>query len=140
MFKKYSKKIFVFSALFMSIFMFTSTVFAEYDFVLNKVGETYMEYSETKLKGNIMVKAVHYPQKYNGEIQLQLQRKELLGYKTVGNRQNFSTYNLNVTCAYWDTSKYVSYDYRGFIELTQKDTNSAYNGLSGYLSVSENNN
>ncbi len=137
MFKRHSKKVFLTVTLMLSIFMLISEAFASYHYVLEYVGDAVMEYSDTEIKGNIYVNATFHTKYYNGELEYQLQKKGLFGYSTVGNRQRKSTYNQTQDHAWWycDTKTM----YRGFIELTKKDTNSVYKSLSGYLSVGSNN-
>ncbi len=138
MFKRESKKLFVILTLVLSVFMFTLEAFASYHYVLEYVGDTVMEYSDTELKGKIHVNATFSMQYYDGELEYQLQKKSLFGYSNVGNRQRKSTYNKTQDYAEWDCSNSKTM-YRGFIELTKKDTRGSYNSISGYLSVTSNN-
>lgn len=137
MLKKYTKKVVAVSILFMSIFMFASTVYAAYHYYLENVGDTVMEYSDSELSGNIYVNATFHTQYYDGELEYQLQKKGLLGYSNVGKKQKQSTYRKSQDLVWWKSNSKTMY--RGFIEMTKKDTDSIYTGLSGYLSVGENN-
>lgn len=137
MFKKYSKRVMVAFIFFMSFFMLATEVFASYAFTLYKEGDTVMEYSDSKLKGNVYVRADFSPQYYDGELEFQLQKKGLFGYSNVGNRQRKSTYGKAVEIAYWQSN--TKTEYRGFIELTKADSPTRWSCISGYLSVGQNN-
>lgn len=137
MLKKYSKKVVALSFIFISMFALVSTVYASYHYYLENEGQTVMEYSDSELSGNIYVKATFQTQLYNGELTYQLQKKGLFGYSNVGSKQTQSTYRKSQDQAWWYKNPKTMY--RGFIELSKKDTNSVYAGLSGYLSVGENN-
>ncbi len=130
MFKQHSKKLIMFSFLFISSFMFLSHVFA-YSYTLREVGDTVMEYSDTKLSGTIYVTATHYPQYYRGELEFQLQKKGILGYSNYGNKKAYSTYNKTVDKADWYSK--TNTNYRGFIELTKADSPTRFSSISGSL-------
>lgn len=132
MFKQHSKKIIAASFLLMSIFMFTSPVFAKYSYTLREEGDTVMEYSDTKLSGTIYINATHYPQYYRGELEFSLQKKGLLGtYSNYGSKYRRTTYNSSHDIVDWKCKTKTMY--RGFIELTKADSPTRYSSINGSL-------
>ncbi len=130
MYKKYVKKVFLFSTLALSFLMLISVVYAA-DYNFYNVGDSYEMDTYSKLEGTVGIKAVHYSQLYNGELEYTLKKKVILFDVNVGKSQKISTYNRTVDIAYWDNCS--NSNYKGRVELTKKDSNFSY--LYGYLSL-----
>ncbi|HAB66138.1 MAG TPA: hypothetical protein DCE23_02100 [Firmicutes bacterium] len=137
MFNRYSKKMIAVFALFILFFILASEVFASYAFTLYNEGDTVMEYSSSKLEGNVYVRADYSPQYYNGELVFSLQKKGLFGYSNVGSRQKKSTYGKVTEIAYWQSNSKT--EYRGFLELAKADSPTKWSCMTGHLSVGQNN-
>lgn len=124
MFKKYSKKVIIFSLFILSLFVFTSEVLAaevaSYGFSKNDGGMTISVESESKMEGNVYLRTYREAKTryYRGTFRFVLYKKGLFGYSEY-DRQYKSTYNdCGVNTSWSNMSKAY---YKGTLQLYESD-------------------
>lgn len=140
MYKRYAKKIKLFSFLVMSLFMFASVVFAVAsisNYRFTEKGQMIEVEADSKMSGYVYLQAGRrYEQYYNGQFRFILYKKGLLGYSKQGNSHVLNTYNnLNIV-EYWPDRS--TGNYKGTLDLWVADTTGDYSGITTSFKIDQN--
>ncbi len=140
MYKRYGKKVVVFSLFIMALFMFASTVLADEKIKYTFVGDgtVISVESNNKISGNVYLQATRGEGTYlyNGVFRFVLYKKGLFGFNEY-DREMQSTYkNTNLVMSRGKMSKAY---YKGTLQLYSADTSGIWSGITTYFEIGQNN-
>lgn len=141
MYRRYSRKVFLGSFIFMALLMFVSTVLAATSmrYTFKGDGTVISVESANKIGGKIYLKASRGSSTmyYDGTLRFVLYKKNIFGFYSEYDRVMRSTYkDTNIVVSYGNMSNAY---YKGELQLYAPDTSGKYSGLTTTFSIGTNN-
>lgn len=140
MYRRYSKKVFMGSFIFITLFMFVSIVLAvtSLTYTFKGDGTVISVESNGKISGKMFLKASRTSSTmyYDGKLRFVLYKKGLFGYKEYDRCMRNTYKDTNIVVSYGDMKKAY---YKGTLQLYSADTSGRYSGLTTTFSIGTNN-